>query len=126
MFSVVFSPNGEYIASGSKDHTVRLWDIKTGKMTVKSFEGDIVECATSVSFTCDGKYIIFVSRNSIIHLWNIETDEMVLKALPRQDEDFGVKCAVISPDGMYVACGLGAMDVRLWNIKLINKLSRGV
>ena len=29
--TVAFSPNGEYLATGSTDHQVRVWDVKSGK-----------------------------------------------------------------------------------------------
>ena len=31
MRSVDFSPNGKYLAAGSGDKTVKIWDIETGK-----------------------------------------------------------------------------------------------
>lgn len=31
LWSISFSPNGETLASGSQDETIKLWDIKTGK-----------------------------------------------------------------------------------------------
>jgi WD40 repeat protein len=31
VFSVCFSPDGEYALSGSVDNTARLWDVKTAK-----------------------------------------------------------------------------------------------
>jgi WD40 repeat protein len=31
IYAVSFSPNGEQIASSSRDETVKLWDIKTGE-----------------------------------------------------------------------------------------------
>ena len=32
VYSVAFSPDGEQIASGSLDHTVKVWDLTSGKL----------------------------------------------------------------------------------------------
>ena len=31
VFSVVFSPNGEYLASGSSDYTIGVWRVSSGE-----------------------------------------------------------------------------------------------
>ena len=38
VFSVDFSPDGNLVASGSKDNLVKIWDTKTGAL-VSSFVG---------------------------------------------------------------------------------------
>ena len=38
MNSVYFSPDGQWVASGSDDATVRLWDVETGAC-VRTLEG---------------------------------------------------------------------------------------
>ncbi|KAE9614268.1 putative transcription factor WD40-like family [Lupinus albus] len=39
VYSVAFSPNGEYIASGSLDKSVHIWSLKDGKI-VKTYSGN--------------------------------------------------------------------------------------
>uniref|UniRef100_A0ACD5XLS1 Uncharacterized protein n=2 Tax=Avena sativa TaxID=4498 RepID=A0ACD5XLS1_AVESA len=38
IYSVAFSPNGEYLASGSQDQSLHIWSVKEGKI-VKTFRG---------------------------------------------------------------------------------------
>ncbi|EXC04821.1 F-box-like/WD repeat-containing protein [Morus notabilis] len=39
VYSVAFSPNGEYLASGSMDKCMHIWSVKEGKI-VKTYSGD--------------------------------------------------------------------------------------
>ena len=39
VYSVAFSPNGEYLASGSLDRSLHIWSLKDRKI-VKTFTGD--------------------------------------------------------------------------------------
>ena len=36
--SVVFSPNGEYLASGSYDRTIKVWKVSSGE-SIKTLKG---------------------------------------------------------------------------------------
>ena len=54
IFSVTFSPNGEYVLTVSSDETARLWAISTGE-EIHRFEGEPV---TSVAFSPNGKYVV--------------------------------------------------------------------
>ncbi|KAF7824656.1 WD40 repeat-containing protein HOS15-like [Senna tora] len=39
VYSIAFSPNGEYLASGSPDNSVHIWSLKDGKI-VKTYSGN--------------------------------------------------------------------------------------
>ena len=74
--SVVYSPDGRYIASGSSDFTVRVWDAQTGQ-SVMALTGhdDAVE---SVAFSPDGKSIVSGSQDKTIRVWDAQRDWSVM------------------------------------------------
>ena len=73
VYTVAFSPDGNYLASGSGDKTIRLWNAHTGKH-LKTLEGHIGYVA-SVAFFPAGNYIASGSGDKTIRLWNTHTGE---------------------------------------------------
>ena len=55
VYSVVFSPDGEYLASGSWDKTIGVWSVSSGKR-IKTLTGHSNN-VYSVVFSPDGEYL---------------------------------------------------------------------
>lgn len=75
VLSVACSPDGKTLASwgkkqnsGSKEKTIRLWDVQTGKERATLKHTDTVY---SVAFSPDGKTLASGSRDKMIKLWDI-------------------------------------------------------
>ncbi|MEH1926195.1 WD40 repeat domain-containing protein [Nostoc sp.] len=67
---MAFSPDGQHIASGSADHTVKLWDINTRQnLYTLDNHSDWVH---SVTFSPDGKTLVSGSRDRTIKLWRCD------------------------------------------------------
>ena len=71
--SIVFSPNGTQLISGSHDKTVNLWDVQTGNI-IKTFSSHI-SWVLSVSMSVDHTMIASGSSDKTIRLWDIQTGE---------------------------------------------------
>ena len=71
---VRFSPNGQFLASGSRDGTVNLWHVQTGQIVV-IFRGHSCQ-SNSLSFAPDGGTLVSTSGRpeaNDIRFWNVAT-----------------------------------------------------
>jgi WD40 repeat protein len=74
--SVVFSPDGSRVASGSDDNTVRVWDVQTGQCqhTLEGHSGRV----NSVVFSPDGSRVASGSSDNTVRVWDIASTEEIL------------------------------------------------
>ena len=75
VWSVAFSHDGRRALSGSKDATVRLWDMET-LAALACLEGHEAE-VVSVTFSADGKQALSGSLDKTVRLWDLESGREV-------------------------------------------------
>jgi len=109
VFSVAFSPNGQYILTGSGDNTARLWAVRTGQ-EVRRFEGH-TEPVTSVAVSPNGRFILTGSRDTTARLWDVQTAREVRRLI----HPGPVICVAFSPDGRLVLSGCLDNIARVWD-----------
>ena len=108
--SITFSPDGDTLASGSWDETIRLWDPHRGqlKATLIGHTSNI----HSVAFSPDGQTLVSAGRDTTLRLWDPRTGE--LKTTPTENKDW-ITSVVFSPDGQTLASGGAGGKVLLRN-----------
>ncbi|KAH8653107.1 WD40-repeat-containing domain protein [Tricladium varicosporioides] len=108
--AVTFSPDGRFLASGSGDDTVRIWNPATGQETQK-FKGH-TGAVNGVAFSPDGKLLASGSSDDTVRIWNLATGQEVQKL---EGHTAWVNAVPFSPDGKLLASGSGDDTVRIWN-----------
>lgn len=114
--SAEYSPNGNYIVSGSgfafggeRDNTARIWDAKSG-LEVKRFTQHN-KAVMSVAFSSDNISVISGDWDGALFLWSLSHDNIC--HLVGHTE--GIDSLAFSPNTKFIASGSSDKSVRVWD-----------
>ena len=99
------------MASGSKDNTIKLWNVKTGNL-LQTLNGHSSPVC-SVVYSPDGQTLASGSDDNTIKLWNVKTGKL-LQTLTGHSNPV---CSVVySPDGQTLASGSDDNTIKIWQV----------
>ncbi|KAL5641699.1 hypothetical protein ACGC1H_001989 [Rhizoctonia solani] len=119
-FSVAFSPDAKFIASGSgysspdSSPSVQLWDVQKGTAVINPFKGH-TQTVNSVQFSPNGTRVVSGSDDNTIRVWDVERGTTIVG--PLEGHTNWVYSTAFSPDeSQLVSCSRDG-TLRLWDAR---------
>ena len=114
IYALAFSPTGETLASGGRDTTVRLWDVRTGEL-LRTLIGH-TDRVMSVVYSPDGKMLASAGsfEDNTVCLWDVQTGQLLKTITAHPDRIFRV---AYSPDSLTLVSGGRDTKIRFWDVR---------
>ncbi len=116
--TITFSPDGQTLASGSDDQTIRLWHLKQPNKEPEVLKGHYFDIF-SLAFSPNGQMLVSGSGDYTVRLWDLRQPCAAPRVLEEHAKN--ILAVVFSPNGQRLASGSADKTVRLWNLQQPNE-----
>jgi WD40 repeat protein len=117
IFKMAWSSTGEFLASPSKDHTIRIWDIRQRRELVTLIgHNHEVNC---VSWFPDAQRLASGSDGGLTFLWDINNQKYEYLM---NDHEGDINAVAVSPDGKILASGSDSGRIFLLDVETRKKI----
>jgi WD40 repeat protein len=107
--AVVFSPDGQYLLTGTDGGTVCLQNVATGD-SIRTYTRQYAYSVNALAFSADGQFIT-AGYTGCVNVWNTATGELQHSF----QQYYGAASVDFSPDGKKVIAGCEKGIIRLWD-----------
>lgn len=108
--TIAFSLDGKWLASGSNDGNLQLWDTLT-YMRLKELQGHRGP-VTAIDFSTSGKVLASGSEDNTIRVWDTASGELLLTL---EGHISSINTIAFSPTDQLLASGSDDETIRVWN-----------
>jgi WD40 repeat protein len=129
--SIVFSPNGQLLATGGElvygaaNRNVKLWRVSDGAL-IRELTAPMTSIAWSLAFSPDGALLAEGDGTSTIHIWRVSDGKLQRTLTGHAFQVLSVAFSPASSREQLLASGSGDNTVKIWRVsdgKLLHTLT---
>jgi WD40 repeat protein/serine/threonine protein kinase len=109
--AVAVTPDGQFVLTGSDDHTAQLWKTATGRPVGGPMRHPAA--VEHVAFSPDGKVAVTAGKDGTARLWDAGTGRLLE---PLLGHTLAIRAVAFSPDSRLLLTGSNDFTARLWEV----------
>jgi WD40 repeat protein len=110
--AVAFTPDGKYLLTGSRDKTIKLWDVASGR-ELRSFLGH-QSTINDIAVSSDGRFFISSCADKTAIMWDIKSGAIIKYFEGHTDY---LTTVALSHDDKYLVTGGFDWEANLWDVE---------
>jgi len=108
---VAMTPDGQRAVSASRDQTLKVWDLSSGR-ALRTLTGH-EDAVTAVAVTPDGQRAVSASWDRTLKVWDLSSGRE-LRSL--KGHKGSVNAVAMTPDGQCAVSASGDQTLKVWNL----------
>lgn len=106
----VFAPDGRWLASGSADNSIRLWEVDSG-LELRALFGH-QNWIRALAVSSNGELLASGSNDRTVKVWNVSSGRETLSLAGHEGV---VEAVLFSPDGRSIISGSSDNTIKVWD-----------